>query len=300
MKIGGAAKYFFVARNEKKLIEAIQWAEQNKIIWYVVGEGSNLIPSDKGFNGLIIKNQIEYFKKVGNKIYVGAGNNLLKFIFRVNRFGLSGMEKMAGIPGTVGGAIYGCAGAYGQEINNFLISVKIYNGKIIKQISKKQCCFNYRESIFKTKKEWIILGAEFKLKSGNFKKLIDESKKIIKIRENKYWPGLLCPGSFFKNIVIKDIKSITLQKKLLKKVGKDKIKFGKIPVGIILEAVGAKGMKRGGIRVANHHANLIYNSGKGKTSEILKLSKILKAKIKKKFGFDLEEEIQYLGEDPIS
>ena len=295
MKVGGPAKYFFIARNEKNLIKAIQWAGKNKIGWYVVGEGSNLIPGDESFDGLIIKNKIENLKKVGNKIYVGAGNNLLEFILKINKFGLAGIEKMAGIPGTVGGAIYGCAGAYGQEIKDCLVGVRIYDGKATKRISKNQCRFNYRESIFKTKKNHIILGAEFRFKNGDSKKLMDESKKIIKLREKKYRPGLLCPGSFFKNIIVKNIKPAAVRKKLLKKVGKDKIIFGKIPAGYILEAVGAKGMRRGGIRVAKHHGNLIYNSGKGKSSEILKLAKMLKTKVKRRFGLDLEEEIQYLN-----
>lgn len=304
MKVGGPAKYFLIARNEYQLIKAIKWAEENKVKWYVVGEGSNLIPSDQGFNGLIIKNKIDSFKKTGNKIYIGAGNNLLEVINKVNKIGLAGMEKMAGIPGTVGGAIYGCAGAYGQEIQNCLARVKIYDGKATKWISKNQCLFDYRESIFKTKKNWIILGVEFKFsasggsavggKSGDSLKLINESKKIIKLREKKYWPGLLCPGSFFKNIIVKNIKPAGLRKKLLKKVGKDKIMFGKIPAGYILEAIGAKGMRYGGIRVAKHHGNLIYNSGKGKHSEILKLAKMLKIKVKRRFGIDLEEEIQFV------
>lgn len=294
MKVGGPAKYFFIARNEKNLTKSIKWAKQNKIRWYVVGAGSNLIPSDKGFNGLVIKNQIDGFKKTGNKIYVGAGSNLLEFILKVNELGLAGIEKMAGIPGTVGGAIYGCAGAYGQEIKDCLTGVRIFDGKAIKWISKNQCRFNYRESIFKTKKNWIILGAEFKFKIGNYKNLINKSKKIIKIREIKYRPGLLCPGSFLKNIFVKNIKPLALRKKIIKKIGKDKIMFSKIPAGYILDVAGAKGMKYGGIAVAKHHGNLIYNSGKGKTSEILELSKMLKSKVKKKFGLKLEEEIQYL------
>lgn len=294
MKVGGPAKYFFIARNEKKLIKIIKWAYENKIRRYVAGAGSNLIPSDEGFNGLVIKNQIEGFKKTGNKIYAGAGNDLCGFIFKVNKLGLAGIEKMAGIPGTVGGAIYGCAGAYGQEIKDCLTGVRIYDGKAIKWISKNQCRFNYRESIFKIKKNWIILGAEFKFKSGDRKNLMSKSREIIRIREKKYQPNILCSGSFFKNILVENIKPLALRKKIIKKIGQDKITFGKIPAGYILDVVGAKGMKYGGIAVAKHHGNLIYNSGKGKTSEILKLSKMLKFKIKKKFGLKLEEEIQYL------
>ena len=170
MKIGGPAKYFFIARSKENLIKAIKWAKKNKVEWYVVGDGSNLIPSDKGFNGLIIKNQIKKFKKIGNKIYIGAGSNLLKFIVKMNKLGLDGIEKMAGIPGTVGGAIYGCAGAYGQEIRDCLVGVRIYDGKTTKWISKNQCRFNYRESIFKTEKNLIILEGEFKFEKKKFQK----------------------------------------------------------------------------------------------------------------------------------
>lgn len=135
------------------------------------------------------------------------------------------------------------------------------------------------------------------MKKKNSKKLINKSREIIKLRKEKYPLGLLCPGSFFKNIIIKDIKPAALRKKLLKKVGKDKIMFGKIPAGYILEIVGAKGMKYGGIKVAEHHGNLIYNFGKGRASEIKKLAKILKVKVKRRFGLELEEEIQYLNHD---
>ena len=294
MKIGGPAKYFFIAKNENDLISAIDWAKKNKVKWYIIGDGSNLVPSDSGFNGLIIKNEIESFTKTGNKVFVGTGNNLLESISILNAFGLKGMEKMAGIPGTVGGAIYGSAGAYGQEIKDCLTKMKIYNGKKTQWLSKKQCRFGYRESIFKNKKDWVILAAEFKFKRANPYELQKTSREIIKTREKKYWPGLLCPGSFFKNIVINNVRLVSLRRQFLKKINKAKINHDKVPTGYLLEEVGAKGMRIGGIRVVGHHGNLIYNSGKGKSSEIAKLAKILKQKVKNKFGISLEEEIQYI------
>ena len=294
MKVGGPAKYFINAKNEDALTKAIRWARDNKTKWLVVGDGSNLIPSDAGFNGLIIKNEIEDFQRNGSNVFVEAGNNLLRSIRKLDRFGLGGMEKMAGIPGTIGGAIYGSAGAYGQEIKDNLARARIYDGKKIRWLSKKQCRFKYRESIFKKKKDWIVLGAEFKLKKGNPKELRKISRETIKMREKKYWPGLLCPGSFFKNIVIKDLRPASLRQKFLKRIDKTKINHGKVPAGYLLEEIGAKGMKIGNIKVADHHGNLIYNSGRGKSSEIAKLAKILKQKVKRKFRIKLDEEIQYI------
>lgn len=294
IKIGGMAKFFINIKNEKELVEVIKWAKKNKVKWFIVGEGSNLIPNDNGFEGLIVKNEINKFKTKNNKVFLGAGNNLLKSISKLNRLGLAGMEKMAGIPGTVGGAIRGSAGAYGQEIKDNIVRVKIYDGGKIIWLSKKQCHFTYRESIFKKKQNWVILVAEFKLKNENLKKLSKISKEIIKLRQQKYWQNLLCPGSFFKNIVIKNIKPSFLKKKLLSVIPENKVTYGKVPAGYLLEMVGSKGMRYGNIKVAKHHGNLIYNTGKGKSSEIIKLAEVLKRKVRKKFGINLEEEIQYL------
>lgn len=294
IKVGGPAKYFVNVKNEKELIEALKWARKSKIKWYIIGDGSNLMSNDRGFAGLIIKNEIKNLEINGKKILVGAGNNLLETIHKLNDLGLAGMERMAGIPGTIGGAIYGSAGAYGHEIKDNLIRVKIFDGTKTKWLSKKQCYFKYRESIFKTKKGWIILGAEFKLEKRNPTELYKTSDKIIKLRERKYWPTLLCPGSFFKNIVVEEIKPIILKKKFLLKIPKEKINYGKVPSGYLLESVGAKGIRCGGIKVAEHHGNLIYNTGNGKSKDIIKLAKILKDRVRKKYGINLKEEVQYL------
>jgi UDP-N-acetylmuramate dehydrogenase len=303
LKMGGPAKFFVPVKDEKELIESLNLAKELGIKWYIIGEGSNLVPSDRGFDGLIIKNEIADFKRERNGVFVGAGNNLLKLIFKLNELGLGGMEKMAGIPGTVGGAICGCAGAFGQEIKGCLTKVKIFDasatlrpiGEKTRWLSKKQCRFGYRESIFKKKRDWVIIGAEFKLKKEKSEKLLKISEEIVNIRKKKYPPNLLCPGSFFKNVVVKDIKPAKLRKRFLEKIDKSKIVFGKVPAGYVLEMVGAKGMGCGDVKVAEYHGNLIYNSGKGKASEIEKLAKTLRIRVRKKFGIKLEEEIQYLG-----
>lgn len=308
MKIGGPARYFVRAETEDGLMQAVRLAQAKKLKWFVVGDGSNLVPSDEGFDGLIIKNEIGSFRASGQRVFVGAGNNLLAFIRRLNRLGLAGMEKMAGIPGTVGGAIYGCAGAYGQEIKDCLVRVKVFypstlrrgSGQVrlragaVRWLTKAQCRFSYRESVFKKQKHWVILGAEFHFQKEGLSLLVRTSRDIIKLREQKYWPGLLCPGSFFKNIVVNDIQPAALRKKFLSTIDPSKIMYGKVPTGYLLEVVGAKGMKRGGIRVAEHHANLIFNSGRGKTADIHALAQALKEKVKKRFGITLEEEVRYI------
>lgn len=316
--VGGPAKFYVEVHNEAELVQAVAWADRNRQKFFLIGDGTNLIPSDKGFNGLIIRNKIKHFQicsrqetslsaktYVGRKfpagkgkikVFLGAGNNLFSSIRLLNRLGLAGMEKMAGIPGTVGGAIYGCAGAYGQEIKDCLVRVRVFDIKkfVCRTLTKKQSAFNYRESIFKKHPDWIILGAELKLTQKNPKILKKTSAEIIKIREKKYPPHLKCPGSFFKNIIIDKIKPPPLKQKFLTKIDMGKINHGKLPAAHLLEIIGAKGIRQGGIAVAKYHANLIYNTGNGKTRSIKSLAEILKNRVKKFFGVQLEEEIIYI------
>ena len=293
MAIGGPARYFVVVKTEAELAAAIQTAKKFKLPWFIVGEGSNLIADDRGYKGVVIKCQISNLKRQNDKIIIGAGYSLLNFIYKANKWGLAGLERMAGRPGTVGGAIYGCAGAYGQEIKDRLVSVRFYNCKQFKTISAAECRFGYRTSIFKKHKEWVITEAEFKLAKGKAGQLSKISRDIIKLRAVKYKPGLKCPGSFFKNLKLADM-SEKAAARLTVQTEDSAIKFGKLPSGYLLERVGAKGMREGGVAVAKHHANLIYNTGRGTALDVKKLSTRLKGLVKKKFGIIIDEEVQYL------
>ena len=291
--IGGLARVFIAVSSEAELVRALKLAKKNKLPWYVLGEGSNMIAPDRGYRGIIISNRIEKYERKGERVTVGAGNNLLKLILQLDVFGLAGMERMAGIPGTVGGAIYGSAGAYGQEIKDHLIRVRFFDGKKFRTFDREECRFGYRTSIFKKHKNWIITEAVFKLQMGRSAELMKISRGTMKLREIKYKPGLKCPGSFFKNLKLDDLPVKTKQA-LLDKVDKDAFQYGKLPSGYLLERVGAKGMRQGGVAVANHHANLIFNAGSGKAADVKKLSTRLKALVKKKFGIIIDEEVQYL------
>lgn len=293
--LGGPARYFVAAKSEGDLQRAVKFARKWKLPSYGVGEGSNLVVSDDGFGGVIIRNRLEKFSRRGKVVSVGAGNNLLKFVFRLNRLGLSGMERMAGIPGTIGGAIYGCAGAYGQEIKDRLVSVSFFDGDRFRKFTKRQCQFGYRSSVFKKHSNWIITQAVFKFSQADPAVLWKISLDTIKLRQKKYPPGLRCPGSFFKNLKVSEILPQDRRRVFLSKVPPGKIMYGKIPVGYLLEEVRAKGRRSGSIRVAAHHANLIYNAGKGSGADVRRLAQTLKALVKKKFGITIEEEVQYLG-----
>lgn len=287
--IGGPARFFAEAESEEELMWIVKRALREKNALIVIGDGSNLLVSDDGFEGLIVKNKIKGIVEKGGLIAVKVGTSLQELVdFMIER-GLAGMQKMTGIPGTVGGAVYGNAGAYGQTASDHLVKVRVFDGQETFWIKKDECNFSYRDSDFK-KNKYILLEAEFKLEQGDAKVLRKEADKTLSVRLQKYKPGVACPGSFFKNIQIKD-----LTREQLAKIPKEKIVYGKIPAGYLLEEVGAKGARKGDIEIADFHANLFINRGKGTAQDFFALSEEFRQKVKDKFGVELEPEVQLVG-----
>lgn len=284
LQIGGPAKAFKIVHSEQELLELIK----NNPDFLIIGGGSNLLVSDEGINKLVIKNEISGIGQAGNLLKVKSGTALQDLVNYSIKHGLSGLQKLTGIPGTVGGAVFGNAGAYGQNISDNIIQVVIPG----KTLSNLECHFNYRDSIFK-KTHDIILEITFKLRAGNPKTLAQEAKEVLEKRLVKYPPGIKCPGSFFKNIV-----ASTLPKEILNKVS-DKIVYGKLPAGSLLEEVGAKGQKLDGIEIANYHANLFINKDGGSAKAFYDLAKKYALLVKQKFAITLEPEVQLINLSPI-
>ena len=287
--IGGPARFFVEATSEEEIKDIVKKATRENIPFMVIGEGSNLLVSDSGFEGLIVKNKLKGIKEQEGLISVKVGTSLQELVDFTIEKGLTGMQKMTGIPGTVGGAIYGNAGAYGQTISDYLVRVKVFDGGKIFWVKKSECNFSYRDSDFK-KNKYILLEAEFKLDKGDAETLKKEAEETLTLRLQKYKPGIACPGSFFKNVQVKD-----LSPEQLTKIPKDKIVYEKIPAGYLLEEVGAKGAKRGDIEVASFHANLFMNRGKGTARDFFTLSEEFRQKVKDKFGIEMEPEVQLIG-----
>lgn len=292
--IGGRARFFCEVEEEKELFEVISWARKKKIPFIVIGSGSNLLVSEGGYEGLVIRDKVEGLRKRGRRIFVRGGTPLSDLVDFANWSGLSGLEKLTGIPGTVAGAIYGNAGAYGQTISDHLIHVSFFDGRKIVRFLKEECRFDYRESLFKKRKHLIILEAEFRLGEDNPQILAKASREILALRREKYPEGLKSPGSFFKNIV-----ADRLPKKILKKIPPERIIYGKIPAGYLLEEVGAKGKRRGDIFIAEYHGNLFINRGKGKARDFIDLAREYQAKVAKRFGITLEPEVQLVGFEDV-
>ncbi len=302
--VGGFARYFVEVDKAKDAIEAIKFAENSKIPYVIIAGGSNLVFNDGILPLMVIKlktptlfllggqpveNIKDYIKADGKEVVCDAGVGLMDFINFTLSEGLAGLEPLSGIPGSVGGALVGNAGAYGQTISGPLKEVEIFDGQEVRILLKEDCGFAYRDSIFK-RKQWVVLSVRYALTSGDKDELQKKSKEIIEIRSNKYNHRIKCPGSFFKNLLIENIPSASL-----KFLPKDRDYYGKVPAWFFLDQVGAKGMVEGGIKIADFHGNLLMNEGGATFKDVYTLATKLKDLVKEKFGIELEEEVRYIG-----
>lgn len=292
-KIGGPARYFLIAKNSQDLAEAIKWAKENKIKFFVLGGGSNLLVSDNGYDGLVIKIKNSDLVAKNNIIRAGAGMDLKNLVKLSVEKSLTGMEWAVGIPGTVGGAVYGNAGAFGSVMADSIKSVEAFDAENlkIKKLSVKQCQFGNKDSIFKNNKNLIIILIEFELKKGDSKEIKEEIKRFSGYRKDNHPLDLPSAGCAFKNYD----KKIT-DSELLKKYP-ELIEFNKgsrIPTSYLIDKSGLKGQEIGRAKISEKHANFIVNLGGAKARDVLELIKIEKEKVKEKFGIELEEEVQYL------
>src|SRR5271165_4604244 len=277
--IGGAAQRFIETDDECVLMSTLLG---EKGLWTLIGGGTNIIASDEGFAGLVLRYTGSAIGQAGAVL-----QNLVDYSIA---HGLRGLQTMTGIPGSVGGAVYGNAGAYGHSIMEFVTRVRFFDGNGVQEFSNAECEFRYRESIFKRHKAWIILSVELALGAGDPAELAAIAGGIRKIRDEKYPPTMKCAGSIFKNLILAELPP-DVQSMVPEKV----IREGKVPSAWFLEQVGAKGMQEGGIQVADYHANLIFNAGGGTAHELRSLIRDLKSRVENKFGFALEEEVQYIG-----
>ena len=197
---------------------------------------------------------------------------------------------MTGIPGSVGAAVYGNAGAYGHSIQERVRMVRFIDGEAIREFDNAGCQFHYRESIFKRNKQWIILSATLEMETGDAAALYEAADRILTTRNRKYPPTMRCAGSIFKNFLLAE-----LPPQVAAEIPPPVIIEGKVPSAWFLEQVGAKGMKQGGIEVADYHANLIYNAGGGTARDLVTIVCELKDRVRQRWGIPLEEEVQYVG-----
>ncbi|MEK7752977.1 MAG: UDP-N-acetylmuramate dehydrogenase [Acidobacteriota bacterium] len=290
--IGGPAEVFAEADRPAAFIGALELARSSGWPYVVIGGGTNLIVSDGGFPGLVLRFTGKRMEADGATVTAQAGAMLQDLVdFSIGR-GLKGLETLAGIPGWVGGAVYGNAGAYGHSISERVSRTRIHDGAAVRDIDNAACDFRYRESVFKRSKAWILLEVELDLTPASREELRATAGRIVTARNEKFPPEMKCAGSIFKNLLLADLPGVVAAQ-----VPEQVVREGKIPAAWFLEQSGAKGLARGGVHVASYHANLIYNDGSGTARELRELIGDLKARVLARFGLELEEEVQYVGFD---
>lgn len=345
-KIGGKAKYFLIAKNKEDVMVALEWAKERKEKIFVLGGGSNALFSDKGFNGLVIKMELNNVSVKGGIISAGAGVKISKMLDICARNSLTGLEWASGIPGiTVGGAIQGNAGAFGGCIGDAVREADIIRKSSLSQtghapslpqggktkfprlakpacagsgrmggvihLSKKECNFEYRTSIFKKEEDYIILSADLRLKKGARKTIEARIKKFALLRSKNQPLGYPNAGSVFKNANLPQpfgkaqrgepaCARLRLPARAGRRAGRRELtripvelkKAGVVPAGWLIEQCGLKGKKIGGAMVSMKHANIIVNYKNAKAKDVLGLMVIIEKEVKKKFGIELEREIE--------
>ncbi len=268
-RIGGPADLFYEAKSEKEFIKVIVKVRNIGVPYFILAAGSNVLISDKGFRGIIIKLSNCGLQIENSTVVADAGLLIMILLNKCRENSLTGLEFMAGIPGTIGGAIRGNAGAWRQNIGDFVKRVKILSvtGEV-SWIDKNNCSFSYRESRFKNNDE-IILGVEFLLKIGEGREIDLKIQEFLKKRETL--PKEPSAGCVFVNPKPQS-------------------------AGKLIDRCGLKKSRFGNAQISGLHANFIVNLGGAKAVEVESLVKLAKTEVKKQFGVDLKEEIVKIGE----
>lgn len=285
-KVGGPARFFAKAESTEDLKAAMALAREKGLPYFILGNGTNLLVSDKGYNGVVITltGDFSAIEDLENGTFkVGAAVPLGRFARTTLKQGFAGIHKLAGIPGTLGGAIYMNAGAYGQEIGNCCTSVTILDSEgNIRELAATDCNFGYRQSIFQKNKA-IILSAAFQLQaaSAEGKTVADLEAELAEcMAKRKASQPLNMPnaGSTFKRLESGAADTPT-----------------QIAPGYYIEQAGLKGHRIGGAEVSTLHANFIVNAGGATACDIKTLSEYVQEKVADKFGIQLKREIILLG-----
>ncbi len=293
-KIGGPASYFCEFKSEESLREALkEWQNLKKDLpIFILGKGTNILFNDDGFDGLVLKDLINFIKRKGNILEVGSGTLVSELVSYCLQNSLSGFEWAGGLPGTIGGGVRGNAGAFLGEMKDNLTEVTSIdiNSLRTKIRNKKECNFDYRQSVFKSGfgRDEIILSVKFELTKGDREEIKKKTQEKIDYRIDKHPLDLPNIGSTFKNV---DVKSVS--KKVLKEFDAN-IKpdpFPVLPVAKLLVGADFKGRKIGGAKFSERHPNFIVNFNNAKARDVRALIDLAKKEIKEKYDITLEEEI---------
>lgn len=271
-KIGGVARAIIYPKNIECLVSTIEFLKNSKTKYMILGNGSNVLFSDKNYEGIIIKlDELNHLEVKGNKIICGAGVPLMKVSREAVRHSLTGLEFAAGIPGSIGGAVYMNAGAYKSDMGYIVSQVKVLTPKMtVITMVNKEMDFHYRTSFLKTHKDYICLEATLVLKKGikeNIEEVINDRKKRRLESQPLEFPSA---GSVFRNPA-------------------------DMFAGALIEELGYKGLVKGGAKISEKHANFIVNFNNAKADDVKELIDFIKQAVKEKYNVDLICEQEFIN-----
>jgi UDP-N-acetylmuramate dehydrogenase len=282
-QIGGPAQFFVEVTETSKLIELLNFLNSEGVSFFILGGGSNTLWRDEPYEGVVIKVQTTGLNILDQSIEAEAGVPLSVVMNTALKQSWSGLEWAAGLPGTVGGAVRGNAGAMWSDTAHSIEKVEVWRDGEVLELQPAECDFGYRTSIFKYTTNNVVLRAWYKFLPGDKTKMMSEISSYLKARAGKY-PPLPSGGSFFKNIPIDRWKN-------KEDLPPEFIKIGKVPAGWIIEKAGLKGLVENGYMVSKEHGNFVVNFNKGTQEDVRKLVEKVKEEVYTKFGVELEPEV---------
>lgn len=307
-KIGGPARYFSVVRSEAEARRALDFALANRLRVFVLGRGSNLLISDRGFDGLVIKMENRRVKLVesGNQVTaeLDGGVVLAKLISDLQPEGIGGLEWAAGIPASVGGMVSNNAGAKAHAMSEAVRSVRVLEMKFAaagnhlesyaeRELDSEQCEFSYRDSVFKRTKNCLILGATLALQKGEPEAIRQAIAQNLRSRAEKQPLAKPNIGSIFRNPVLGAEGMDRFEKQC--PGAREMFPTGAVPAGWLIEEANLKGEKVGGALISEKHANFIVNAQAARAEDVVILISRIKERVRAKFDIQLHEEIEYVG-----
>lgn len=289
-QIAGEASHMVDVRTEDELKEALQWAKERDLRHVLLSGGSNVLVPEQ-LDALVIHLLGDECDVRGNIIDSWTGTNLYLLIRTMGAKGLGGWEKLAGIPGTIGGAVRGNAGAFGPEIKDFVTSVQAINATTggTREFTNAECTFAYRNSFFKQNPEWIVLRIKLELQRVDAKASMQLANETIVERDKRHLQNVKAAGSFFMNPVAPQaiIDMFESEKGV-------KSRENRVPAGWLIEKAGMKGATVGGAIASLQHPNYIVNTGTATAHDVRNLAQMIKTEVFNKFGVELHEEAALL------
>lgn len=297
-KIGGPAEWLVIVDDTDKLVALLKWLDGEGVPRFILGGGSNMLASDDGFKGVVIKIKTQKTEVLPDGIVADAGCITVAVAQLSMQHKFTGFEWGVGVPGTIGGAVRGNAGAMGGEMTDSVISVTAYRDGEVVELSHVECKFGYRDSVFKHS-EAVVLRVRLKLEPAASPEGMKKALEYLQYRNKTQPQGFASTGCVFKNHEIgrnECAREATLIAQFPE--DKDKItlffKSGKIPAGWLVEKAGQKGARVGQAMVSERHGNFVVNTGGASAAEVMSLVDQVKAAVYNATGFAIEEEMKII------